>query len=65
MEFDALPIGRVQLESNHTPGAEIDKHHVALQKQAPSVILRDYAFVAMRKTREQPFRIPVQRLYAG
>lgn len=65
VDFEALPIGRSQLESHLTLGAEIDKHHAALQKRAPGLIFKDYAFVAMRKIRELPFRIPIQRPYAS
>jgi hypothetical protein len=64
VNFDALPIGRAQLESHMTIGAEIDKNLLAIQKRTPGAAARDYAFVAMRKVREQPFRIPIQRLYA-
>jgi SAM-dependent methyltransferase len=64
VSFDTLPIGRAQLESHMTIGAEIDKNLLAIQKQAPDTAPRDYAFVAMRKLQEQPFRIPIQRLYA-
>jgi hypothetical protein len=65
VDFDALPIGRDQLESHATVGQEIDKNLLAIQKRAPGAAPRDYAFVAMRKVREQPFRIPIQRLYAA
>ena len=65
VDFDALPIGRTQLESHMTIGAEIDKNLLAVQEQTPGAAARDYAFVAMRKVREQPFRIPIQRLYAA
>jgi hypothetical protein len=64
MDFDALPIGRAQLESHMTIGAEIDKNLLAVQKRTSGAAGRDYAFVAMRKVRDQPFRIPIQRLYA-
>jgi hypothetical protein len=65
VNFDALPIGRAQIESHTTIGAEIDKNLRAIQKRTPGAAPRDYAFVAMRKVREQPFRIPIQRLYAA
>jgi hypothetical protein len=65
VNFDALPIGRAQLESHMTIGAEIDKNLLAVQKRTPGAAGRDYAFVAMRKVRDQPFRIPIQRLYAS
>jgi hypothetical protein len=64
VEFEALPIGRAQLESHLTLGAEVDKNLVAIRKRAPDVVAKDYAFVAMRKVQEVPFRIPIQRLYA-
>jgi hypothetical protein len=64
VDFDALPIGRAQLESHLTLGVEIDRHILANQKRRPDAAAKDYAFVAMRKVREQPFRIPIQRLYA-
>jgi SAM-dependent methyltransferase len=64
VNFDALPIGRAQLESHLTLGDEIDKNMVAIQRRNPNVAVKDYVFVAMRKTREQPFHIPIQRLYA-
>jgi hypothetical protein len=64
VDFEALPIGRAQLESHLSLGAEVDKNLVAIQKRTPGVVAKDYAFVAMRKVREQPFRIPIQRLYA-
>jgi hypothetical protein len=47
-----------------TIGTEIDNNLLAIQKRTPGTAPRDYAFVAMRKVREQPFRIPIQRLYA-
>jgi hypothetical protein len=65
VDFDALPIGRAQLESHMTIGADIDRNLLAVQKQTPGAVARDYAFVAMRKVRDQPFRIPIQRLYAA
>lgn len=64
VDFDALPIGRAQLEAHMTIGADIDKNLLTIQKRTPDAAPRDYAFVAMRKVREQPFRIPIQRLYA-
>jgi hypothetical protein len=64
VDFEALPIGRAQLESPLTLGAEVDKNLVAIRKRAPDVVAKDYAFVAMRKVQEAPFRIPIQRLYA-
>ena len=64
VNFDALPIGRAQLESHMTIGADIDNNLLAVQKRTPGAAGRDYAFVAMRKVREQPFRIPIQQLYA-
>ena len=64
VDFEALPIGRAQLESHLTLGAEVERNFLANQKRAPGVVAKDYAFVAMRKVREQPFRIPIQRLYA-
>ena len=65
VDFESLPIGRAQLESHLTLGAEVNKNSIAIQKRAPDVVTKDYAFVAMRKVREQPFRIPIQRLYAA
>lgn len=65
VNFDALPIGREQLESHMTIGAEIDRNLLAVQKRTPGAAGRDYVFVAMRKVRDQPFRIPIQRLYAS
>lgn len=62
--FDALPIGRAQRESHMTIGTEIDNNLLAIQKRTPGTAPRDNALVAMRKLREQPFRIPIQRLYA-
>jgi hypothetical protein len=64
VDFQALPIGRTQLESPLTLGAEVDKNLIAIRKRTPDAAAKDYAFVAMRKVREQPFRIPIQRLYA-
>jgi SAM-dependent methyltransferase len=63
-DLDTLPIGRAQLEAHASLGAEIDRNLIAIQKQRPDAVPRDYAFVAMRKVLEQPFRIPIQRLYA-
>lgn len=65
VDFDALPIGRAQLESHLTLGEEVDRNVIAIQKRTPDAAVKDYAFVAMRKMREQPFRIPIQRLYAA
>ena len=64
VDFDALPIGRAQLESHMTLEADVDRNFAAIQKRRPDATAKDYAFVAMRKVREQPFRIPIQRLYA-
>ena len=64
VDFEALPIGRAELESHHTLGVAIDRNIAAMQKRRPGAAAKDYAFVAMRKVREQPFRIPIQRLYA-
>jgi hypothetical protein len=65
VDFEALPIGRAQLESHLTLGEEVDRNRIAIQSRTPNVVAKDYAFVAMRKVREQPFRIPIQRLYAA
>ena len=65
VDFEALPIGRAQLESHMTLGADVDTNFSAIQRQRPGATAKDYAFVAMRKVREQPFRIPVQRIYAA
>lgn len=65
VDFETLPIGRAQLEAHLTLGDEVDKHFIALQKRKPSVVVKDYAFVAMRKVRDQPFRFPIQSLYAA
>jgi hypothetical protein len=64
VDFDALPIGRAQLESHLTLGDEVDRNVIAIQKRRPDVAVKDYAFVAMRKVRDEPFRVPIQRLYA-
>jgi hypothetical protein len=64
VDFETLPIGLAQLESHLTLGAEVDKNLAAIRQRTPDVAVKDYAFVAMRKVREQPFRIPIQRLYA-
>jgi SAM-dependent methyltransferase len=64
VDFEALPIGRAQLELPLTLEAEVDKTHTAIQQRTPGVVAKDYAFVALRKVREQPFRIPIQSLYA-
>ena len=58
------PLGGRNVESHMTIGTEIDNNLLAIQKRTPGTAPRDYAFVAMRKVREQPFRIPIQRLYA-
>lgn len=65
VDFEALPIGRAQLESHHTLGEEVDKNIIAIQRRTPDVAVKDYVFVAMRKVREQSFQIPIQRLYAA
>lgn len=65
VDFEALPIGRSQLEAHLTLGSEVEKNILANQKRTPNAVTKDYAFVAMRKVREQPFRIPIQRLYAA
>jgi hypothetical protein len=64
VDFEALPIGRAELESHLTLGAKVDDNLRAIRKRTPDAAAKDYAFVAMRKVREQPFRIPTQRLYA-
>jgi hypothetical protein len=64
IDFDTLPIGRAELEAHLTLGAEIERNFLATQRQRPDAVPRDYAFVAMRKLRDQPFRVPIQRLYA-
>jgi hypothetical protein len=64
MDFEALPIGYAQLGSHLTLGADVDKNLLAIRKRSPDAVAKDYAFVAMRKVRDQPFRIPIQSLYA-
>ena len=65
VDFEALPIGRAQIEAQLTLEAEVDKAHIAIQARTPGTVTKDYAFVAMRKVRERPFRFPIQTLYAS
>jgi hypothetical protein len=64
IDFDALPIGRARLEAHLTLGAEIAANVLAIWKQRPDAVPKDYAFVALRKLRDRPFRVPIQRLFA-
>ena len=64
-DFEALPIGRDQLEAHLTIGAEVARKFLAIRKQRPDAVPKDYAFVALRKLRDQPFRVPIQRLFAS